>query len=145
MPTILTWFVFPKKSHPFLTLCFCSFCALHWNAFPHIFMSKSCMANSTATSSLKLPFVSPIGSKRYLSCSLYDVHYLYLYTYASPLCICLTFSIRAAFERRACNLSLYLCFLELLLVGKSLLRSVRIKFNLSSVSKPFIYDLGQVS
>lgn len=41
----------------------------------------------------------------------------------------------------------YLCnyFLELILVGKSVLRSVRIKFKLSSMIKTFIYDIGQIS
>lgn len=121
----LTCFVFLKKSYPFLTFCFCSFCALHWNAFPFTFMSQSYMANSSVTSSLKLPFVSQFGSNHFLSYSLYDIGYLYWYTYAF-ICVRLTFSIRAAFERRACNLSWHLCFLELLLVGQSVLRSGRI-------------------
>lgn len=99
------------------------------------------MANSSATSSLKLFFASPFGSNHSLFCSLYDVDYLYSYAFIR---VCLPFSIRAAFEGRACNLSLYLCFLELLLVGKSVSRSVKIEFKLSSVIKTFIYDLGQV-
>lgn len=102
------------------------------------------MANSSAISSLKLFFASLFEISHSLFCSLYDIDYPYLYSYAF-ICACLIFSIRAAFEGRACNVSLYLCFLELLLVGKSVLRSVKIKFKLSSVIKTSLYDFGQVS
>lgn len=87
IPAILTCFVFLKNSHPFVTPCLYPFCALHGNAFPHIFVSKSYMASSSATSSLKLLFVPPCGSNHSLSCSLYDVDYLCLYSYAFARCM----------------------------------------------------------
>lgn len=47
--------------------------------------------------------------------------------------------------REGCVAYLSLCFPELLLVGKSILRSVRIKFKLSCMITAFVYDLGQIS
>lgn len=47
--------------------------------------------------------------------------------------------------REGCVAHLCICFLELLLVGKSILRSVRIKFKFSSMIKTLIYDFWQIS
>ena len=57
--------------------------------------------------------------------ALWQIIFIYM---RMPLYAYVIFTIRAAFARRVYNFSWYLCFLELLLVGKSDLRSVRIQF-----------------